>query len=90
MKKELKYALWSLSVIIVSFIAAAVWFLGTPNGARWLFSFISERSTIKVSADVIEGRLWGDLGFERLEIRWPRGFATAEHVHIDGSLYRSF
>jgi autotransporter translocation and assembly factor TamB len=63
-------------------VAAAVWFLGTPGGTRWILSFISARSTVKVSAAVIEGKLWGDLGIEKLQIRWPEGFATAEHVHI--------
>ena len=82
MRKGVKYGLLSLSAVIVSLVAATVWFLGTPGGARWIVSFISERSTVKVSAAVIEGRLWGDLGIEKLQIRWPEGFATAEHVHI--------
>jgi translocation and assembly module TamB len=80
--KKVKYSLLSVSFIAVVLIAAAVWLLGTSGGVRLIFSSISERSAIKVSADVIEGSLWGELGLENLQIRWPHGSVTAENFHV--------
>jgi translocation and assembly module TamB len=80
--KKIKYSLLAVSFIAVALIAVAVWLLSTSSGVRWIFSFISERSEIKVSADVIEGSLWRELGLQNLQIKWPQGNATAENFHI--------
>jgi translocation and assembly module TamB len=81
-RKGLRYGLLSLSAVVVILVGAAVWFLGTPGGARWILSFVSGHSATKVSAGAVEGRLWGDLELERLEIRWPQGSATVGRAHI--------
>lgn len=82
MRKKVIYCFLSLSAILMLLIGTALWLLGTAGGARWMLSLISERSEIKISAGSIEGKLWGDIGLENLEIRWPEGHASAGHMHI--------
>jgi translocation and assembly module TamB len=83
MRKKLVYSLLAVfMVLLLGFTGFFAWLLGTPAGARWVFSEISLRTTIKVEAEKIKGRLWTDLDLEGVRIYWPDGNLSAERSHL--------
>jgi translocation and assembly module TamB len=69
-----------LILIVLLFSGLSVWLMGTAEGARWLILTVSKFTSIQISADSIQGRLWDDLRLEKVTVRWPEGDAGADMI----------
>lgn len=56
------------------------WLLRTPEGLRWLLTAVSRWTPVTVSAERIDGALWGELRLGRLQVVWPGGEALSDEV----------
>lgn len=85
MKRAGKYRL--ISIVLAALIAAAgwaaVWLLGTADGARWVMNAVSGHTPVVISARQVEGRL-----FDALSMRGVRIVAASFQVEIQGLDYR--
>lgn len=82
MKRWLKYVI-IVSVFLVGLAWAAIWLLGTPEGARWLLEAISRWSPVKIKAERVSGRIVDELHLEGVNIYWAEGW-----MQIDRFLMR--
>jgi translocation and assembly module TamB len=59
------------------FFAALYWLMGTTGGALWLMRTASAQAGAVLSAEKVEGRMWGDLRIEGLRVAWKNGMFHA-------------
>jgi translocation and assembly module TamB len=71
----------SLAVLVAAF-GGVGWLLGTPDGARWMMNAVSKYTQYTVTADKVDGRLWGNLRLEGARLQLPGVDAGIADLHL--------
>ncbi|WP_305042124.1 translocation/assembly module TamB domain-containing protein [Geoalkalibacter sp.] len=71
-------ALLVTALLLAVLLGGGHWLLRTPEGLRWLLASVSRWTPVTVSAEQIEGALWGELRLKELQVSWPGGEALSD------------